>query len=301
MPSLRSYVMRSVIQRILRPKFARLGRSVTALRKVDDYLIKWQKVPAGTVVEPVDAGGTSAEWVRGPGVESGRVVLYLHGGGFVMGSPATHRELVALLSVAGDARMLALDYRLAPEHPFPAAVEDAVHAYRWLLEQGYKARQIAIGGDSAGGGLALQTLLALRDEGVELPAAGFFLSPVTDLVHFDGNSYVTRAKADPLIDLEGTTFFMSHYVGDNDPETPLLAPFRMDLAGLPPLCIHVGDREVLLSDSVRLAERARAVDVEVEIKIWSGMWHVFQGGARWLPEARRSIEEIGRFLKHHMI
>ncbi len=157
-----------------------------------------------------------------------------------------------------------------------------------------------IGGDSAGGGLTLQTLIALRDEGSSLPAAAFFLSPVTDWVRFDGESYSTRADIDPWITPEMCRFTASHYVGDNDPETPLLFPVNIDLSGLPPLCIHVGDHEVLLSDSVRLAERARASNVDVELKIWPNMWHVFQTSARFVPEARQSIDEIGRFVVNHV-
>ena len=213
-----------------------------------------------------------------------------------MCSPATHRELGARLSAAAKATVLVLDYRLAPEHPFPAAMRDAVSAYRWLLDTGYVERELVIGGDSAGGGLALQTLITLRDEEIPLPAAAFFLSPVTDWVHFDGESYSTRASVDPLNTLEMSRFTASQYVGDNDPQTPLLSPAGIDLAGLPPLLIHVGDHEVLLSDSVRLAERAHACAVDVEIEIWPGMWHVFQASARFVPEARQSIDEIGEFV-----
>jgi len=188
----------------------------------------------------------------------------------------------------------------APEHPFPAAMQDAMAAYRWLLDEGYSEKHLVIGGDSAGGGLALQTLIGLRDAQSPLPAAAFFLSPVTDMVYFDGESYSTHAHLDPLLTLQMSRNNLPHYVGDNDPATPLLYPAKMDLSGLPPMCIHVGDREILLSDSVRFAERGRGDQVEVQFKIWAGMWHVFQASARYVPEARHSISEIGRFVVNHL-
>jgi len=300
MASLRSRFLRFMIRHIVGPKFKRAGGSVSELRKLDEFIIKNQKIPTGTEISRVLDEGIAAEWVRAPAAQAQRAILYLHGGAFVMCSPATHRELAARLSACTNAAVLVLDYRLAPECPFPAAMQDAVSAYRWLLDKGYKEGHLVIGGDSAGGGLVLQTLIALRDEESPLPAAAFFLSPVTDWVHFDGESYSTRANVDPLNTPEMCRFTASHYVGDNDPETPLLSPAKMDLSGLPPLCIHVGDHEVLLSDSVRLAQRAHACTVDVEFKIWPGMWHVFQTSARFAPEARQSIDEIGRFVVNHI-
>jgi acetyl esterase/lipase len=282
------------------PKFKRASSSVSELRKLDEFITKNQKIPTGTGIRPVVAEGIAAEWVRAPAAQTERAILYLHGGAFVMCSPATHRELAARLSAITNAVVLVLDYRLAPEYPFPAAMQDAVSAYRWLLETGYTEEHVVIGGDSAGGGLALQTLIALRDEESPLPAAAFFLSPMTDWVRFDGESYSTRRNVDPLNTPEMCRSTASYYVGGNDPETPLLSPARIDLSGLPPLCIHVGDREVLLSDSVRLAERARACRVAVEFKIWPGMWHVFQTSARFVPEARQSVDDIGRFVVSHV-
>jgi acetyl esterase/lipase len=288
-----------MIRRIVGPRFKRASGSVPALRELDGYIIRNQKVPAGTLVSPVLVEGIGAEWVRAPTAQMDRAVLYLHGGGFVMGSPATHRELAARLSAVANAAVLVLDYRLAPEHPFPAAVQDAVAAHRWLLGSGYSNAQLAIGGDSAGGGLALQTLIALRDQAIPLPSAAFFLSPVTGL-GFDGDSYDSRRDADPLVTLDMCRFTASLYIGANDPSAPLLSPTHGDLSGLPPLCVHVGDREILLSDSVRLADRASACGVDVELKVWPGMWHVFQASARFVPEARRSLAEIGRFVMTHV-
>jgi monoterpene epsilon-lactone hydrolase len=300
MPSLRSHFFRLIVKYFVGTKFKRVGTSLAEWRKLDELFTKDQKLPTGTEIEPVVVNGITAEWVRAPAAQTDNVVLYLHGGGFMICSAATHRELAARLSAAARARFLVIDYRLAPEHPFPAAMQDALSAYHWLLDQGYTEKQLVIGGDSAGGGLALQTLLVLRGEGDPLPAGAFFMSPVTDMVRFDGESYSTRADLDIMLSLEMSKFGMAHYVGDNDSETPLLSPVNMDLSGLPPLCVHVGDHEVLLGDSIRLAERARASNVEVEFKIWPGMWHMFQIGARFVPEARQSIDKIGHFVVNHV-
>lgn len=300
MASLRSRFFRFMLKFIVGPKFKRASGSVSELRKLEELIIQNQKIPAGTEISTASAEDFAAEWVRASAAQPERVILFLHGGAFVMGSPATHRELAARLSDSSDAAVLVLDYRLAPEHPFPAAMHDAISAYQWLLDNGYGSKHLAIGGDSAGGGLALQTLIALRDDEIPLPAAAFFLSPVTDWVRFDGESYSTRAHVDPFNTIDLCRFTASHYVGDNDPETPLLHPLNIDLSDLPPLCIHVGSCEVLLSDSTRLAECARACNVDVEFKIWQGMWHAFQTSARVVPEAQRSLDEIGRFIKNQL-
>jgi len=299
MPSLRGRLSRLMIKHWVAPSLRRAG-SVHQLRSTLDQLTKFQRVPAGTEIRPALVNGTAAEWIRAPRAESDRAILYLHGGALVMGSPFTHRELAARLSDSSGIIVLALDYRLAPEHPFPAAMRDAMSAYAWLLDQGYAAEHLAVGGDSAGGGLALQTLIALKNEGSSLPAAAFFMSPQTDWVRFDGESYSTRGGADFWYNPEMYRRTASYYVGGNDPETALLSPVNGDLFGLPPICVHVGDHDVLLSDAVRFAERARACDVDVELKIWKGMWHVFQASARFVPEARRSIDEIGRFIVGHV-
>jgi len=300
MPSMRGRIFHLIIEHFVGARFKRAGNSVEAWRDSMDSVIKFQKTPAGTEITPLEVNNIPAEWLLARGAELDRTILYFHGGAFMMGSPLTHRELTGQLSFYSKARILVLDYRLAPEYPFPASLQDALSAYRWLLNEGCSPEHIVFGGDSAGGTLALQTLLCLRDEGSPLPAGAFLLSPVTDWIYFDGESYATRAHIDPWITLEMSKFTAGLYVGENDPETPLLSPVRMDLSGLPPLCIHVGDHEVLLSDSTRLAERAQATGVEVQIKVWPGMWHVFQSGARFVPEARQSLEEIGRFAQVRM-
>ena len=260
-------------------------------------MVRSQRPPRGTRVSPVTVSDLPAEWVRGPGAEADPAILYLHGGGFIMGSPATHRELAARVSSAGQARVLSLGYRLLPEFPFPAALDDAKTAYRWLLAQGYASDQLIIGGDSSGAGLALQTLISLRDDGVPLPCAGFFMSPVTDWVEPGGESFATRAALDPLVNPDQCRHTSPLYAGSHAADSPLLRPTEVDLTGLPPLWIQVGDHEVLLSDAERLADRAAKAGVEVSFKVWPGMWHVFQSAARYVPESRQSIEELGRFLR----
>jgi acetyl esterase/lipase len=248
--------------------------------------------------EQVDAGGVPAAWVVAPGAEASRVVLYLHGGGYVIGSINTHRDLAGRLSRAAAARVLLIDYRLAPEHPYPAAVEDATVAYRWLLGHGATPARTVIAGDSAGGGLTVATLVALRDAGDPLPAAGVCLSPWVDLEGI-GASMTTRASVDPIVQRPGLLWFASLYLGSADPRTPLAAPLYADLQGLPPLLIHVGEAETLLDDATRLAERARAAGVNVTLEAWEDMIHVWHLFAPMLPEGQQGVERVGEYMRQH--
>jgi acetyl esterase/lipase len=213
-----------------------------------------------------------------------------------MGSVNTHREMVARLSKAAGARALVLNYRLAPEHPFPAAVDDAVAAYRWLLSQNIQPSRVVVAGDSAGGGLTLATLVALRDAKVPMPAAGVCISPWADMEGI-GESMTTRAKADPLVQKEMLLNMAKLYLGGKDPKNPLAAPLYADFHGLPPLLIHVGDAETLLSDATRVAERAKAAGVKVDLEVWDEMIHVWHLAAPILPEAQQAIEKIGKFIR----
>src|SRR5271170_614959 len=213
--------------------------------------------------EPVNANGVKAEWITATNAAPDRVILYLHGGGDVMGSIDTHRELVARLSKAAQARGLVLDYRLAPENPFPAAVDDSIAAYRWLLAQGYKPGRIVVAGDSAGGGLTVATLLAARDLGLPAPAAGVCISPWVDF-EAEGESMTSRASRDPLVSRAMILQIARMYVGENgNLREPLAAPINASLSNLPPLFIQVGDAETLLDDSTRLADRAKQAGVDV--------------------------------------
>ena len=253
-------------------------------------------IPPDVKVERVSAPAVPAEWLRPPAAVAGRVVLYLHGGGYVIGSPRSHRHLAAAIAIAGAASALLLDYRLAPEHPFPAAVEDAVAAYRWLLDQGIAPGHVVIGGDSAGGGLTVATLLALRDASVPLPAGGVCISPWVDLT-CGGDSYRTKAEADPIVQRASVEEMAAAYLGGAAPRTPLASPLFGDLRGLPPLLIQVGSDEVLLDDAVQLAERARQAQVEATLEVWDHMIHVWHWFLPMLDEAQSAVDSIGRFVR----
>jgi monoterpene epsilon-lactone hydrolase len=252
--------------------------------------------PADVKIERVSAPAAPAEWLRPPSAVAGRVVLYLHGGGYVIGSPRSHRHLAAAIASAGAANALLLDYRLAPEHPFPAAVDDAVAAYRWLLDQGIAPGHIVIAGDSAGGGLTVATLLALRDASVLLPAGGVCISPWVDLT-CGGASYRTKAEVDPIVKSGPIEEMARAYLGDRDRRTPLASPLFADLRGLPPLLVHVGSDEVLLDDAVQLAERAREAGVTATLEVWDRMIHVWHWFLPMLEEAESAVAGIGRFIR----
>jgi len=254
------------------------------------------QVAADVKCEPVNAGGVQSEWVTAPGADAGRAVLYLHGGGYVIGSINTHRDLAARISRAAKARVLLIDYRLAPEHPFPAAVEDSVAAYRWMLAQGLKPSRISVAGDSAGGGLTVATLVAIRDAKLATPGAAVCLSPWVDLEGV-GDSMKSKASVDPMVQRDGLLEMAQHYLAGKDARSPLAAPLYADLAGLPPMLIQVGTAETLLDDSTRIAERARKAGVKVTLEPWENMIHVFQVFAPMLDEGQQAIEKIGEFIR----
>jgi acetyl esterase/lipase len=261
-----------------------------------------ERVASDVNCQPVDAGGVKAEWIVPPNAAADRVILYLHGGGYVMGSINTHRAMVARIARASQARALALDYRLAPEHPFPAAVDDATAAYRWLLTQGYQPSKIVISGDSAGGGLVLAALVALRDAKVALPACAVPISPWTDM-EGTGASMKTNASKDPMVAPSGGNgglFNMAKaYVANADPKNPLASPLHADYRALPPLLIQVGGTETLLDDSTRVAEKAKAAGVKVDLEVWDEMIHVWHVFAKLLPEGQQAIDRIGQYVLQH--
>ncbi|NRA08100.1 MAG: alpha/beta hydrolase [Myxococcales bacterium] len=272
---------------------------VAAMREGMEAMTATAELPEGTRCTPCEVARRPAEWVEGPDADASRVLLYFHGGGYVIGSIATHRGLVARIARVAGIRGLVLDYRLAPEHPFPAAVEDATAAYRFLLEQGITPEGIAIGGDSAGGGLTFATLVALRDSGIPLPAAAIALSPWVDL-EGTGESMSSKADADPMVGREGLLEMARLYLGEADPKTPTAAPLHADLAGLPPLYVQVGTAETLLDDATRIAERARAAGVQIELEPFEDLVHVFQAFAPHVPESLEAIEKLGAFLKRQL-
>jgi epsilon-lactone hydrolase len=257
------------------------------------------KLPEGVTVTPVQvdglAEGLSAEWITPAGAPADRVILYTHGGGYVSGNCADHRSIVAKFAKAAGLRTLLYDYRLAPEHPFPAAMEDTLAVYRWLLAQGIAPANILIAGESAGGGLCLAALVAIKDVGLPLPSAGVALSPWTDLT-LSGESY--RANARLCLSPPGMSQVCSaYYVGENDPHHPWISPLFGDLRGLPPVLIIVGGDETMRDDSVQFAEKARAAGVDVTLRVVPGMFHCFPLLAPAFPEATQAMAEIIQFVQ----
>ncbi|MBR1149682.1 alpha/beta hydrolase [Bradyrhizobium sp. JYMT SZCCT0428] len=246
----------------------------------------------------ISAGGVDGEWISPADAPEDQAILYFHGGGFRLGSVASHRDLIAQIAVASGCRVLAIDYRLAPEHRFPAALDDALAAYAWMLDRGLKPDNVALAGDSAGGNLVLSAMLALRERGLPLPVAAVLMSPWTDLAA-TGASYVSRAEADPIHQRPMILALAKNYLGgQGDPRDPLASPLYADLTGLPPLLIQVGDRETVLDDSVMFADIARSAGVDVSLEVWDGMIHVFQMFE--LPEAHQAIASIAGFLNRHL-
>lgn len=252
--------------------------------------------PADVTVDAIDVDGIPGEWLDAPNVDTDRVLLYLHGGGYVIGSTATHRGLTGALSKAAHCRVLSLDYRLAPEHIYPAAVEDATKAYRWLRTQGFAANKITIAGDSAGGGLTLATLIALRDAGDALPAGAIPISPWTDM-EGSGESMKTKVDLDPMVEPGGLMGMGQIYMGNGDPKQHTASPVYADFTGLPPLLIQVGDLETLLDDATRVAAKAEAAGVDTTLEIWPEMVHVWHLFAPMVPEGGEAIARIGQFIK----
>ena len=259
---------------------------------------KYAKLPAEIHCQSINADGISAEWISAPDADLG-VILYIHGGAYALGSINVHREFIVRLVQATKIRCLAINYRLAPEHPFPAALEDATTIYGWLLNQGVDASQIIIAGDSAGGGLALGTMVTLRDNGEQLPSGAVCISPWTDLA-LTGASIQSKAKVDPILDLASLQMYARYYAGENELTSPLISPLYANLKGLPPLLIQVGTDEILLDDSTRFAEKARDAGVNVTLKIWDEMFHVFQL-IPFLPETKKMVDSIAEFVSQNLI
>jgi monoterpene epsilon-lactone hydrolase len=246
--------------------------------------------------EQSKVGGIDGEWVRTRASLADAALLYLHGGGYSIGSPKSHRHMVGALCVESGLPSFVAGYRLAPEHRFPAALDDAVAAYRGLLESGIAASRLAIAGDSAGGGLTVATLVAARTQGLPMPACAVAISPWCDLGQ-GGEAFRARAKRDPIVSKDGLDSLAKAYLGDVDPKTPLASPLFADLKGLPPLLIQVGTEEALHEDAVRLRARAEEAGVEVSAESWGGMIHVWHIFHPILSEGRDAIARAGRFLK----
>jgi monoterpene epsilon-lactone hydrolase len=278
-----------------RPKAADLAE----MRAGIDARGRANALAADVTVTPTVAAGVRAEWTATPNAVATRAILYVHGGGYVIGSLDSHRHAAAEIGRAAAARVLALDYRLAPEHPFPAPVEDALAGYRHLLAQSFSPAQIAIAGDSAGGGLVVAAMLAIREAGLPQPACGWCISPWVDM-ESTGESITAKAAEDPVVQRAGLDFMARTYLAGADPRHPHASPLHGDLAGLAPLLIQVGAAETLLDDATRLAARAGAAHVAVTLEIWPEMIHVWHVMHPVLAAGRRAIASGGAFLRATM-
>ena len=284
----------------IRAVYRSWNRETSVAQMREDWDAAFGGSTAVVTCERVAAGGVDGEWISPANAPGDKAILYFHGGGFRIGSVASHRDLIAQIALASGCRVLAINYRLAPEHRFPAALDDALAAYAWLLDRGLKPDNIAFAGDSAGGNLVLATMLALRERALPLPVSAALMSPWTDLAAA-GTSYVTRAEADPIHQRPMILALAKNYLGvQGDPRDPLVSPLYADLRGLPPLLIQVGDRETVLDDSVMFADKARAAGIDANLEVWDGMIHVFQMFGAELPEARRAIASIAQFLNRHL-
>ena len=283
---------------VLRAKLAARPRSPDYRQRRKDIDARGLEYGLGSdvIVEPVSVGDLRAEWLSIPGADRNSAILYLHGGGYVIGSLDSHRHLVAEAGRAAKCWALSLDYRLAPEHPFPAAVDDALAAYRFLLARGIRPSRIAIAGDSAGGGLVVAAMLAIRDTGLAQPACGWCISPWVDM-EASGDTMQSKAAEDPTVQKAGILDMARMYLNGSNPRSPLAAPIYADLRGLAPLLIQVGAAETLLDDAIRLAKVAGTADVRIDLQIWPEMIHVWHLFHPELSAGRRAIEAGGAWLR----
>jgi monoterpene epsilon-lactone hydrolase len=294
MASFRAFVMRHLSGMYMKRSTMDTD-PLAARRSLQDRMTK---LPAarGVSYSREDIAGVDCEWLVPVGCEDAPVIYYLHGGAYVMGSPGTHRRLVSYIAREAGMRAILPDYRLAPEHRYPAQLEDSLSVWRALIKGGIDPRQIAIGGDSAGGNLSVATLLSLRDAGEQMPAACFLLSPWLDLAG-DGESHRTRSKKDPWFDPHRMPAVAAHFCGASDVRDPKISSVHADVSDFPPTLIQVGDHEILLSDSTRLAENIRTAGGQVDLQIWPDMWHVFQYFIGQMPESKKAIDDIAHFLR----
>jgi monoterpene epsilon-lactone hydrolase len=295
MPSMQSYILRAFVK-LLSMRMNSMT-SVPRLRAFTEKVSRSRRLPKGTHIERPTLNGINVEWIAPNGPVPKSVILYLHGGAWVLGWYHNHRVLAAYIGQASRSRVIAVDYRLAPEHPFPASLDDCLTIYRRLINDGIKPGHIVIAGDSAGANLTLAVLFTLRDAGEPLPAAAVCISPMTDLA-FTGRSYHTQK--DVLLTEEFARSMSRHYLGNQDVCNPLISPHYGDLTGLPPLLIHAGKDEILLNDAERLTDNARHAGVDVTLTVWPKMWHVWHILAPYLPEATQAINEIGSFVLRHI-
>jgi acetyl esterase/lipase len=283
------------LQPVLAADKARFAGELDQIRRGFEEMLTQFPPATGVVFKEEKAGGVPGIWCIPADVVQGRVLLYLHGGGFGVGSAKAYRLFVSHLAAQLKARVLIADYRLAPENPFPAAFEDSVAVYRWLIDQGVAPQALAIAGDSCGGGLTIATLVAAREAALPMPAGAFVMSPWVDLA-LSGESMVSKAQEDTIIEPAALQAMAGAYLGATDPRTPTASPLYGNLAGLPPLLIQVGSSEILLDDANRLAARAGAAGVKVRLEIWPSMFHVWHVYGALLDEGRDALNDGAAFL-----
>jgi acetyl esterase/lipase len=290
------------------PEIAALRAQLASRERSDDYRQMRKDLDAlglafghaaDVAIEKTAANGVPAEWTTTPNAARDAALLYFYGGGYVIGSLDTHRHLTAEAGRAAGIATLALDYRLSPEAPFPAPVDDALAGYRFLLARGIKPGRVALAGDSAGGGLVVAAMLAIRDAGLPQPACGWCISPWVDMEGI-GETMASKATADPIVEKTRLVMLAQLYLNGADPRSPLAAPIYADLSGLAPLCIQVGAAETLLDDALRLAKVAGAADVRVDLEIWPEMIHVWHLFYPALAAGRRAIDAGGAFIRAHL-
>lgn len=306
--SIRAKLVRFTLRHTLKKKFADISDSQADIDKFRSYMKKTEKfsakIPATTNVQSVEINGVPCEWIdqkSAPQKPNGeqRVLVYLHGGGYVFGGPDSHRDVAWRIAEQSGCRLLLVDYRLAPEHQFPAAIEDASGCYQNLLDKGYQPNNIAFAGDSAGGGLVAATFLKLKELKLPQPKCAVLMSPWLDLA-VSGDSITVNEQADPMLTPKTVQTMSTLYLGDVDARTPMASPVFSDTSALAPMLIHVGSTEILLSDAVRFSEAIEKTGGDVCLKIWPKMPHVFQVFAAYIPEAKHSIAEIGDFITSHL-
>src|ERR1043165_2483279 len=294
MPYIPLFILKTFLRRVKRR--ADVSDPLMARRSFEKLVGKWNKPLKGFTYLATDANGVPAEWIYPDGCDKTKVLLYFHGGGYFVGSYNTHRALVSKLSQLTGISALNINYRLAPEHPYPAAIEDCAKAYEWLLSKGFAPADICFGGDSAGGGCVVGTLTYLRDNNIPLPKCAVALSPWLDHT-FSGHSFPVKDDLDPMLIADGFPTVRDYYIQEADPKSPYASPIFHSLAGLPPVYVQTGEHELLESDSTRFGEKAKADGSDVRIEIYPNMFHVFNAFWSVLPKAREANKKLAAFMR----